>query len=152
VPTSRELSRVSSCAGLCPVARRRQHLDSDYKRIVGIGLTIHDAGLGVDIAADGANRNRLIGLPTPLCHHSGTVATYVEGGREFEVGMTQIIKIHKRLHRKTRFLPTQGGRLCQRFSFGPGGPALGSLPLRTLEAMVLRDNGPLGQSVSRDLS
>jgi len=141
------LSRVSSFAGFCPVARRREHLDSDYKRIGGIGLTVDDAGLRVEIAADGANRNRLIGLPTLLGHNSGTVATYVDGGCEFEGWMTKVIKIHKHLHRKTIFLPAQGGRLWQRCSFGPGGPAIGSLPVRTLEAMVRRDNGPLGWSL-----
>jgi hypothetical protein len=142
-----ELSRVSSSAGFCPVARRREHLDSDYKRIVRKGLTVHDAGMGVEIAADGPNRNRLIGPPTLLRHKPGTVATYVDGGCEFEGWMTQVIKIHKQLHRNTSFLPAQGWRLWQRFSFGPGGPADGSLPLRTLEAMVLRDNGPLGWSL-----
>jgi hypothetical protein len=134
-------------AGFCPVARRIEHLDSDYKRIVRIGLTVHDAGMRVEIATDGANRNRLIGLPSLLGHDAGTVGTYVDGGCEFEVWVTKVIKIHKHLHRNTSFLPAQGGRLWQRCSFGPGGPALGSLLRCCLEAMVLRDNGLLGWSL-----
>jgi hypothetical protein len=115
VLTSCKLSRVSSSAGFCPVARRTIHLDSDYKRIIRIGLTVDDAGMRVEIATDGPNGNRLIGLPNPLRHNSGTVGTYVDCGCEFEGWMAQVIKIHKHLHRNTRFLPAQGGRLCQRF-------------------------------------
>ena len=54
------------------------------------------------------------------------------------------MKIHKHLHRDASFLSAQKGRVCQRFSFGPGGLTVGILPLGPLEAMVLRDNGPLG--------
>jgi hypothetical protein len=139
--------QASSSAGLCPVAGGIVHLDSDYERIFGIGLTIYDADMRVEIATDGANGNRLIGLPSVFGHDAGAVATYVDGGCEFEGWLTKVIKIHKRLDGNTRFLPAQGGRLWQRCSFGPGGPALGRLRRRFLEAMVRRDNGPLGWSV-----
>jgi hypothetical protein len=52
IRTSCELSCVSSAAGFCPVARRIIHLDSDYKEIIRIGLTVYDAGMRVEIATD----------------------------------------------------------------------------------------------------
>ena len=150
--TSGELIRLHSAAGSCPVARWIVHLNSDYKRIIRIRLAIYDAGMRVEIATDGANRNRLIGLPSPLGHDSGAVATNVDGGCKFEGWTTKVIKIHKHLHRNTSFLSAQGGRLWQRCSFGPGGPAKRSVPLRFLEAMVRRDNCPLGRPLQSDES
>lgn len=135
-----------SSAGFCPVARRIIDLDSDYKGTILIRLTVDDAGMRVEIATDGPNRNRLIRLPNLLRHDPGTVAAYVDCGCEFEGWMIRVIEIHKRLHGNTRFLPAQGGRLCQRISFGPGGPIRGSLPVRFSEAMVRGDSGPLGWS------
>ena len=86
----------------------------------------------------------LIQRPNPLGHNPGAVATDIDRGGDFEGLTIQAMKIHKHLHRDANFLPAQKGRLCQRFSFGPGGPTVAILPLRPLEAMVLRDKGPLG--------
>jgi len=138
------LSRLSWSTGFCPVASRMIHLDSDDKGIICIGLTVHDAGERVEIATDWPNRKGLVWLPNLLGHNSGTVATYIDCWCEFEGWFTWVIKIHKRLHRNAGFLSAQAGRLGQRFSFGPGGPTAGVLLLAPLEAMVLRDNGPLG--------
>jgi len=80
----------------------------------------------------------------PLRHSSGAVATDVDGGSDFEGWIIWAIKIHKHLHRDASFLSAQKGRVCQRFSFEPGGPTVAILPLRPLEAMVLRGNGPSG--------
>ncbi len=107
-------------AGFCPVACRIIHLDSDHKGVVRIRLTVHDAGLRVEIAADRPNRKRLIWLPNFLRHNSGTMATYVDCGREFEGWIIRIIKIHKHLHGNTHFLSAQRGHLFQGCSFGPG--------------------------------
>jgi len=105
---------------------------------------MNDAGTRVEIATDRSNRKLLIQPPNPLRHNSGAVATDVDGGSDFEGWIIWAIKIHKHLHRDASFLSAQKGRVCQRFSFEPGGPTVAILPLRPLEAMVLRGNGPSG--------
>jgi hypothetical protein len=75
-------------AGFCPVAPRIIHLDSDHKRIIRIGLTMNDAGTRVEIATDRSNRKLLIQPPNPLRHNSGAVATDVDGGSDFEGGLS----------------------------------------------------------------
>ncbi len=126
------LDASPSFARFRPVATRMIHLDSDYKGIIRIGLTVHDAGERVEIATDRPNRKGLVWLPKFLCHNSGTVATNIDCWCEFEGWLTGVIKIHKRLHRNARLLSAQGGRLCQRFSFGPGGsPTVKILTLAT---------------------
>ncbi len=74
----------------------------------------------------------------------GPMATYVDCGREFEGWNIRIIKIHKHLHRNTNFLSAQRGISPKAAPSGREVPTLRSLPLWSLEAMVLGDNGPLG--------
>jgi len=73
------------------------------------------------------------------------MATDVDCGRYFEAWIIPAIKIHKHLHRNASFLSTEGGHLSQHFSFRPGAITVGILLLPLLEAMVLRDKGPLGR-------
>jgi hypothetical protein len=134
----------SSAARFCPVAGRVVHLDSDYKRKIRVGLTVYDAGVRVEIAADGANRDGLVWLPKFFGHNSGAVAAYVDGGCEFVGRTIRAIEVHKRLHRKASFLSARGGRLWQRVSFGPGRPALGRLPVGSTETYGTEGQRPVG--------
>lgn len=114
---------TSSSAGLCPIARRIR-LDSDYKQIVLIRLTVGNSAKRPEVATHGSDRKLLIGCPNLLGRHPGSMTAYVDCASKFEVRIILAMQTHEHLHRDTVLRSAQKRRLFQRFPSGrdvPGG-------------------------------
>jgi len=135
---------MPSSAALCPIASRIG-LDSDYKQIVLVGLTVGDPGNRPEVATQRSDRKLFISRPNLLCYNSGSVTTYVDCACEFEGWSISAMQTHEQLHRDTKLRSAREGRFLQRFSFGPGGPTVITVVLLLLETMVLGDSWPLEQ-------
>ena len=89
--------------GCCPVSGWVIHLDSDYETVVLVRLAMNYAGAGIEIPADRANRQLLLGPPTSPRQKPCPVATDVNGGSDFSRRTIRAAQLHKHLQRDSLF-------------------------------------------------